>query len=76
MWTPIRFPTSARSSIARIHRSSPELYKSSYNYTYLDDVARAPHVREVWCVFDNTAESHAQPNALHLMEQLRIRHKV
>ncbi len=48
----------------RLH-GSLDLYKSSYNY--LDDVARS--------IFDNTAEGHAQPNALHLMERLRTHHK-
>jgi uncharacterized protein YecE (DUF72 family) len=64
----------------RLH-GSPELYRSSYDYTYLDELARTLHNRakktaEVWCIFDNTTESHAQPNALHLMERLRIHHKV
>jgi uncharacterized protein YecE (DUF72 family) len=63
----------------RLH-GSPELYKSSYDYTYLDDVARTLHHRakktpEVWCIFDNTAEGHSQPNALHLMERLITHHK-
>lgn len=63
----------------RLH-GAPEIYKSSYNYTYLDDLARTLHARakktaEVWCIFDNTAEGHAQPNALHLMERLRTHHK-
>ncbi len=64
----------------RLH-GSPELYKSSYDYTYLDNVARTLHARakktpEVWCIFDNTAESYAQPNALHLLERLRVHHHV
>jgi uncharacterized protein YecE (DUF72 family) len=64
----------------RLHGAT-ELYKSSYDYTYLDDLARTLHTRakktaEVWCIFDNTADGNAQPNALHLMERLRIHHKV
>jgi uncharacterized protein YecE (DUF72 family) len=63
----------------RLH-GSPELYKSSYNYTYLDDLARTLHTRakktpEVWCIFDNTAEGNAQPNALHMIERLRTHHR-
>ncbi len=56
----------------RLH-GSPEMYKSSYDYTYLDDVAhtlqqRAKKGAQVWCIFDNTAEGAAQPNALRVME--------
>lgn len=63
----------------RLH-GSPDLYKSSYDYTYLDDLAHTLHQRsrktpEVWCIFDNTAEGAAQPNALHLMERLRLHHR-
>ncbi len=63
----------------RLH-GSPELYKSSYDYTYLDELARTLQQRskkgaQVWCVFDNTAEGAAQPNALHLLERLRLHHK-
>jgi uncharacterized protein YecE (DUF72 family) len=63
----------------RLH-GSPELYKSSYDYTYLDDLAhtlqqRAKKGAQVWCVFDNTAQGAAQPNALHLLARLRPHHK-
>ena len=76
----IRHRADASLVYVRLH-GSPELYKSSYNYTYLDELARTLHARakktaEVWCVFDNTAEGNAQPNALHLMERLRTHHKV
>ena len=63
----------------RLH-GSPELYKSSYDYTYLDDLARTLHTaREK----DGRSLVHlrqhrrgpAQPNALHLMERLRLHHK-
>lgn len=54
----------------RLH-GSPELYRSSYEYPYLDALAltlhdRAKKAREVWCIFDNTAAGCAQPNALRL----------
>ncbi|MDR5732677.1 DUF72 domain-containing protein [Caballeronia sp. LZ025] len=63
----------------RLH-GSPELYKSSYDYTYLDHLAhtlqaRAKKSAEVWCIFDNTAQGNAQPNALNLMERLRLHHR-
>jgi uncharacterized protein YecE (DUF72 family) len=54
----------------RLH-GSPELYKSSYEYPYLDALAltlhdRAKKASEVWCIFDNTAAGHAQFNALRV----------
>ncbi|VXC35596.1 conserved hypothetical protein [Burkholderia sp. 8Y] len=63
----------------RLH-GSPDLYKSSYDFPYLDDLARtlqgrAKKTPEVWCIFDNTTLGHAQPNALHVMERLHLHHR-
>jgi uncharacterized protein YecE (DUF72 family) len=60
----------------RLH-GSPDLYRSSYDYPYLDALAhsmqaRAKKAREVWCIFDNTAEGCAQPNALRLTSRLHL----
>lgn len=75
----IRHRADASLVYVRLH-GSPELYKSSYDYTYLDELARTLQQRskkgaQVWCVFDNTAAGAAQPNALHLLERLRLHHK-
>jgi uncharacterized protein YecE (DUF72 family) len=60
-------------SYFRLH-GSPELYRSSYEYPYLDALALTLHdharkAKNVWCIFDNTAEGHAQPNALRLQSR-------
>jgi uncharacterized protein YecE (DUF72 family) len=64
-------------SYFRLH-GSPELYRSSYEYPYLDALAltlhdRAKKSKEVWCIFDNTAEGCAQPNALRLKSRRGLR---
>jgi uncharacterized protein YecE (DUF72 family) len=60
----------------RLH-GSPDIYRSSYDPAFLDALANKLNVlREradrVWCVFDNTANGHAVPNALALIRLLRI----
>lgn len=59
----------------RLH-GSPEMYYSAYTETYLD--ALAVRIKayldggsKVWCVFDNTANGAAVPNALSLMKRLK-----
>ena len=58
----------------RLH-GVPVMYYSAYSAAYID--ALAQRIREVradgytiWCIFDNTAQGHAVPNALHLMNRL------
>lgn len=58
----------------RLH-GSPVMYYSSYPDDYLDRLAvtldaHARSGRQVWCVFDNTAQGAAVPNALGLMARL------
>jgi uncharacterized protein YecE (DUF72 family) len=60
----------------RLH-GSPEIYRSSYDEDFLDALAkwieaRSDEVEQVWCVFDNTANGQAVPNALRLMQMLRL----
>ncbi len=60
----------------RLH-GSPVMYYSSYPEDYLDRLAatlatRARPGRQVWCVFDNTAEGAALPNALGLLARLGL----
>lgn len=58
----------------RLH-GSPMMYRSAYSDAALDDyvdrirAARAAGA-EAWCMFDNTASSHATGNALTLMAKL------
>jgi uncharacterized protein YecE (DUF72 family) len=57
----------------RLH-GSPKMYYSAYSEPYLDALAAsiAGHERagrRVWCIFDNTAEGAAIPNALSLMHR-------
>ena len=58
----------------RLH-GSPKIYYSAYDDAYLDELAErlsrpAAAVREIWCIFDNTALDAATPNALALIERL------
>lgn len=58
----------------RLH-GSPVMYYSAYPDDYLDQLAATLDAHEqagqqVWCVFDNTAEGAAVPNALGLMARL------
>ncbi|WP_223645648.1 DUF72 domain-containing protein [Corallococcus sp. EGB] len=55
----------------RLH-GSPKMYSSAYSQPYLETLAAdiASHEqagRRVWCIFDNTAEGAALPNALTLL---------
>lgn len=58
----------------RLH-GSPRMYRSAYSGEALDAYAQriralAGEGRQVWCVFDNTAEGAAVPNALALQRRL------
>jgi uncharacterized protein YecE (DUF72 family) len=60
----------------RLH-GSPEIYRSRYDQAFLQALTRRIKAldtegRKIWCVFDNTANGHALPNALALMQLLRI----
>ncbi|MFC7516254.1 DUF72 domain-containing protein [Herbaspirillum sp. GCM10030257] len=59
----------------RLH-GSPEMYYSAYTDTYLDEIAVRIRAyldggSKVWCVFDNTANGAAVPNALSLIKRLK-----
>jgi uncharacterized protein YecE (DUF72 family) len=58
----------------RLH-GSPRMYYSEYSgamlSAYADALSRECGIGETWCIFDNTAEGHALPNARTLMENLR-----
>lgn len=59
----------------RLH-GSPRMYYSAYDEAFLDELEREirqclDEGRQVWCVFDNTAEGAAQPNALSLLSRFR-----
>ncbi|QSQ24627.1 DUF72 domain-containing protein [Pyxidicoccus parkwayensis] len=63
----------ARVVYYRLH-GSPKMYFSAYSEPYLDALAEriAEHERagrRVWCIFDNTAEGAAIPNALSLLHR-------
>ncbi len=68
-------------SYYRLH-GSPDLYRSSYSYATLRNLSlqmqnQLDSIHEIWCIFDNTALSHATTNALDLGEiinQLPIPH--
>jgi uncharacterized protein YecE (DUF72 family) len=59
----------------RLH-GSPRIYYSSYDDAFIDAIvgriseARGS-VRQVWCIFDNTAHGEAIPNALALKQRLK-----
>jgi uncharacterized protein YecE (DUF72 family) len=59
----------------RLH-GSPEMYYSAYSEEYLDHLAVRIKAylaagSKVWCVFDNTANGEAVPNALSLLKRLK-----
>ena len=59
----------------RLH-GAPDIYRSAYGPAFLDALARrilalAAAPDPVWCVFDNTADGHALPNALNLLRLLQ-----
>jgi len=58
----------------RLH-GSPKVYYSAYEDEKLAEVASTiaayrQQGKRVWCIFDNTAQGHAVPNALQLMRML------
>jgi uncharacterized protein YecE (DUF72 family) len=58
----------------RLH-GAPHIYYSAYDDAFIDAVAlKISHARrtsrQVWCIFDNTANGEAIPNALTLMARL------
>ena len=59
-------------SYYRLH-GSPDLYRSSYSYVTLRYLglqmqSHLDSTHEIWCIFDNTALSHATTNAIELNE--------
>lgn len=60
----------------RLH-GSPRMYYSRYTSRFLEglaaDLARLPQKAAAWCIFDNTAECAAMPDAFRLLEALEIR---
>ncbi|WP_225412576.1 DUF72 domain-containing protein [Stigmatella hybrida] len=59
----------------RLH-GSPKIYYSEYSEPYLEALATSISAHEragrrVWCIFDNTAEGAAVPNALSLSGKLQ-----
>jgi uncharacterized protein YecE (DUF72 family) len=63
-------------SYYRLH-GSPRIYYSAYSKEFISATAQriqadqATH-REVWCIFDNTADGAATANALELMSSLNM----
>jgi uncharacterized protein YecE (DUF72 family) len=56
----------------RLH-GSPRMYYSPYPDPYLDALAEKirAFAAPTWCIFDNTAQFHAQANALGLLRRLQ-----
>ena len=58
----------------RLH-GSPKMYYSAYPDEYLQaltgTLVRAAKSADVWCIFDNTAESAATGDALDLLDRVR-----
>ncbi|MFP2895623.1 DUF72 domain-containing protein [Corallococcus sp. 4LFB] len=64
-------PPDAEVVYYRLH-GSPKMYSSAYSQAFLEALAKelSGHEqasRRVWCIFDNTAEGAALPNALSLL---------
>jgi uncharacterized protein YecE (DUF72 family) len=62
----------------RLH-GSPEIYRSTYSETYLDELVGliSRYVGKglkVWCIFDNTANGEALGNALYLQTRIFMSH--
>lgn len=62
----------------RLH-GSPKVYYSAYEAEKLAEVASTiasyrQQGKTVWCIFDNTAQGHAVPNALRLMQMAGTQH--
>ncbi|MBI1772039.1 MAG: DUF72 domain-containing protein [Burkholderiales bacterium] len=67
------FPTTASIVYLRLH-GSPDMYRSSYDKVYLENLSLRiatllTQGKHIWCVFDNTAEGAAFPNAVTLQRQ-------
>ncbi|MFZ6872676.1 DUF72 domain-containing protein [Undibacterium sp. Di27W] len=70
------FPVTASTSYLRLH-GSPKMYYSSYGRVYLEKLrqridALSTHSRRIWCVFDNTADGAAFPNAVIMQSLLHV----
>lgn len=64
-----------RTLYIRLH-GAPVIYYSAYDRAFIDAVAMRiaearRHGQKVWCIFDNTAQGEAIPNALTLMQDLK-----
>lgn len=58
----------------RLH-GAPEMYFSAYEPSFIKSIAKRIQTvqiagQTIWCIFDNTAQGHAIPNALSLMKLL------
>ena len=67
------FPITASTVYLRLH-GSPHMYKSSYDKAYLKNLSLRIAIllkqgQHIWCVFDNTAEGAAFPNAVTIQRQ-------
>lgn len=67
--------SAARIVYYRLH-GAPVMYYSAYPDAYLEQLAMrierdVQAGRQVWCIFDNTAEGAAVPNALSMLARLR-----
>ncbi|MFZ6655442.1 DUF72 domain-containing protein [Undibacterium sp. TJN19] len=70
------FPVTAPTVYLRLH-GSPHMYYSSYDQVFLNNLSRriaalSKPGSHIWCVFDNTAEGAAFPNAVTLQRQQRL----
>jgi uncharacterized protein YecE (DUF72 family) len=68
-------PTTSASYL-RLH-GTPRVYYSAYPQAFLLEVERriaalARPGAELWCIFDNTAEGHAVPNALEVLRGVEV----
>ncbi|HVJ65581.1 MAG TPA: DUF72 domain-containing protein [Bdellovibrionota bacterium] len=59
----------------RLH-GSPEIYRSRYSETYLDELSEVLSEercrgKNVWCIFDNTTFGHATENALTMLNGVK-----
>jgi len=68
-------PTTGASYL-RLH-GTPRVYYSAYPHAFLQDLERriaalARPGADLWCIFDNTAEGHAVPNALEVLRGVEV----
>jgi uncharacterized protein YecE (DUF72 family) len=62
----------------RLH-GAPRMYYSSYSPEFLEDLSATIALgtcAETWCIFDNTAEGAAWPNARSLLESISLERSV